>query len=148
VHAGYEPYRVPLLDRGVELYETRAELHAARRSRPWLRFSRGSLHAKVFLIDRRLVYVGSFNWDPRSVGINTEMGILLNSPALAVRLSDLTDEWLREDSWRVELDSSRRLRWVRRDAGRDVVANREPDAGFWRRVFAALMALLPIRTQL
>lgn len=47
--------------------------------------SQSGLHAKAFTIDDRYLFVGSFNWDPRSVNINTEMGILIDSPQVTKR---------------------------------------------------------------
>ena len=90
VHAGYSRYRRPLLESGVELYEVKAtarrpgEQKARSGSGPGLGgSSRASLHAKVFVFDRRELFVGSLNLDPRSVSLNTEIGLVFESPELA-----------------------------------------------------------------
>jgi len=145
VHGGYAPFRIPLLRRGVELYEARHDAQLSGTIRAGTAFSRSSLHAKAFVVDRRLLFVGSFNWDPRSIAINTEMGILVDSAPLARRVADLLVELLPTEAWRVSEPEPGRLRWRRIEAGRELVAEREPGAGFWRRLLAAILRWVPIR---
>ena len=80
VHAGYSRSRKALLEAGVELWEIRDDPARRDRERRGLGHSASSLHAKAFAVDRRYLFVGSFNFDPRSVNINTEMGIVVDSP--------------------------------------------------------------------
>jgi len=148
VHSGYAPFRIPLLRRGVELFESRSDARMAGPIRAGAARSRSSLHAKIFVVDRRRLFVGSFNWDPRSVAINTEMGIMVDSPVLARRVAELVMALLPSAAWRVGETGSGRLRWSRTEAGRELSATREPGAGFWRRLLAAILRWLPIREQL
>lgn len=148
VHAGYAPYRKDLLEMGVQLYEARPDTRVAGAERGGMGSSSASLHAKWFTIDRARLFVGSFNWDPRSVHINTEMGILVESPDLARQLVDATLANFDRDSYRVYLSEKGRIRWTSEDAGRLVVFEREPGTSFRQRFTAGLLRLLPIRGQL
>jgi len=88
-HSGYMGYRVPLLEAGVELFEIRAMLGNARGSGQTAAMSAHgtySLHAKMFVFDRQSIFVGSMNFDQRSMYLNTEMGLLIESPELAQEL--------------------------------------------------------------
>jgi putative cardiolipin synthase len=149
VHAGYAPYREELLELGVELFEMRPDyLFDRTTERTGLAFSRASLHAKGFTIDDERLFIGSFNWDPRSVHINTEMGILIDSPELASQVSTAVKAWLPEASYRVTLNDNGGLRWSVLEDGERVEYTREPKASVWRRLGANLLRLLPIRGQL
>ena len=109
--------------------------------------SGSSLHAKAFLIDRNRLFVGSFNWDPRSAGINTEMGVLIDSPALAGEVADLLEKKMPENAYRVELRDGK-IRWVTHEDGRELVLSKEPDTSFWQRFVTGFLKLLPVRGQL
>src|SRR5690606_26737845 len=90
VHGGYAPYREALLVGGVRLYELQPYLRQADMS---LFGSRGaSLHTKAFTVDDHTGFVGSFNFDPRSVSLNTEMGVLFVEPDMVARLRELFRE--------------------------------------------------------
>jgi len=154
VHSGYVRYRRRLLGAGVELYETRPAptLNGDEESRPGS--SQASLHAKTFAIDGERVLVGSMNLDPRSDLLNTEMGILIESPELAQKLETWRETDLPHQAWRLDLtspqDRSRpKLRWLAEEAGGATeMSGREPEASFWRRISAAFLRLLPIERQL
>jgi putative cardiolipin synthase len=107
------------------------------------------LHAKVYGIDRRVVFVGSFNFDPRSRLLNTEMGLLLDIPVLAERLAAGFDAITAEHAWRLERVPAAESRpahieWVATEDGRERRLADEPAAEFWRRLRAMLMSLLPL----
>jgi putative cardiolipin synthase len=149
VHAGYAPYRKALLEIGVELFEMRPDYRfdgPARRSEP--ASSRTSLHGKAFTIDDQQVFIGSFNWDPRSLDINTEMGILIHSPELAADVSGSVKGAFPEVAYQVVLSDRGQLRWVSREGDEVVVFSREPQASIWRRLAANILRLFPIRRQL
>jgi putative cardiolipin synthase len=149
VHAGYAPYRRDLLEIGVELFEMRPDIRLDRaRQRTGMAFSHASLHAKGFTIDEKRLFVGSFNWDPRSVNINTEMGILIDSPELAVQVSHSIKGAFPQIAYQVVLNERGRMRWVSYEDGERVVHSVEPQASVWRRMGAMFMRLLPIRNQL
>ena len=87
VHSGYAPSRKPLLRMGVELYEVRPDSHVRGTGRAGNAAAEGSLHTKAFVVDRQKLFVGSFNLDPRSAKLNTELGVIIESPELAGRRS-------------------------------------------------------------
>lgn len=145
VHAGYAKRRRPLLDAGVRLLELKRTAVTDRpRSRHPGGSSDSSLHAKAFAIDRSVVFVGSFNFDPRSVRLNTEIAFLIESPSLAAAMADVIDGALADGSYRVELRPDGALRWVDRAGDTDVVHDREPGAGLWRRLAVSVLSVLPI----
>ncbi|HET6370802.1 MAG TPA: phospholipase D family protein, partial [Nitrospiria bacterium] len=80
VHAGYSRYRKDLLRAGVELYEMNETLTKEQRKEKEGvgGSSKASLHTKSFVFDRQHVFIGSFNLDPRSVGQNTEIGVVFD----------------------------------------------------------------------
>ncbi|WP_416421835.1 phospholipase D family protein [Pseudomonas sp. App30] len=91
VHGGYAPYRKALLEHGVKLYELRRQ-PGEQPKRKLLGFhgsSDSSLHSKAMIFDRQRVFIGSFNFDARSVLWNTEVGVLVHSPELAERTREL-----------------------------------------------------------
>jgi putative cardiolipin synthase len=86
VHAGYSTYREALLAAGVHLYEFKPSAEGERREGSVVYDSLASLHAKVFILDVETVFIGSLNLDPRSIDINTEMGILAHSHSISIRV--------------------------------------------------------------
>jgi putative cardiolipin synthase len=156
VHAGYARYRRELLEAGVRLYEIRPSPGIGEEESRRFGSSQSSLHAKTFAIDGSEVLVGSMNMDPRSDLLNTEMGLVIQSPELAAQLLAWRRTELADHAWRLVLEEdtgrsggSPRLRWIGRNNGEEfVVDGSEPEAGFWRRVSAALLRLLPIEQQL
>lgn len=151
VHAGYARYREALLAAGVELHEYRAD---ARRPEPaGHRLRQGSsgsaLHAKVVIHDRRLVWVGSANFDPRSRHLNTEAGLLIDSEALAGQLlASIERDYSPGESWRLVLEtdpqtSARRIVWTGLADGKPVRLETEPGAGFLRHLGVLFFSLIP-----
>ena len=154
-HAGYAKYRRDLIRNGVELYELRPGASTVRAE--WSALagrSKASLHTKAFVIDSSLVAIGSFNVDPRSIALNTEIVILVESDELAARVLKYMDEGIRpENSYRVILENDaetgvERLVWITQIDGEEVRYYSDPGAGFWRRVSAWLMGLLPLEKHL
>ncbi len=155
VHAGYAKYRKPLLQAGVGLYEVnagtepRGKRAAGKKQTGGVAgSSRASLHAKVFVLDRRKVFVGSLNLDPRSVDINTEIGILFDNPELGRLVAERIEETMREDCYRLSIDDDGNLTWTGREAGQDVSYGSEPHAGVWRRFGVWFLSFLPLESQL
>jgi putative cardiolipin synthase len=101
------------------------------------------LHAKTFAFDRRFGFIGSYNLDPRSSKLNTEMGVLFNCPALAKRLPETTERDLDRNAYHVELDHNH-LTWVTREGDNYVRYNSEPKASLWNRIQAQVLSWLPI----
>lgn len=142
VHAHYKGYRQLLLEAGVELYELQPTPGAGKKRR--LGGSGGaSLHAKTFSFDRRTTLIGSYNLDPRSRRLNTEMGVVIESPELARRLPESVDPELGHKAFRVQLDG-RHLVWITHKDGREIRYRNEPGAGLWKRTKATVLSWLPI----
>ena len=145
VHAGYARYRQVLLGGGVDLFELKT-LHRKRISLTGS--SRASLHTKAMVVDHARGFVGSFNLDPRSAQLNTEMGVVFHDPALA---ADLRTLFLRstasDTSYRLFLDDGA-LRWSDATEEPAKVWTHDPEAGVWRRALVSLMRWLPIESQL
>ena len=147
VHSGYMHYRAPLLRSGVQLYELKSRGNVDGGG--LFGSSGASLHTKAFMIDDQRGFVGSFNLDPRSAYLNTEMGVLFNDPVLAAQLRQ---EYLRlaspSQSYWVALGPEGDVRWLERDAQPPHWLYREPDAGFWLRASARAISWLPLESQL
>lgn len=176
VHGGYSQYRVPLLQAGVQLYEIRAEaapsattagVDAARAGAGQARdpaprtagsgapgsgsgsSGGASLHTKAFVVDDARGFVGSFNMDPRSATLNTEMGVFFDDPQIAAALRS---EYLHLagpplSDWTF-LDRSGRVRWLDRTAQPPRVLQTEPGSTTWQRVQARIFRWLPVESQL
>ena len=145
VHAGYARRRKDLLEAGVELFEMKPTPAApSPGEHSFGGSSASSLHAKLFSVDRMAVFVGSFNFDPRSARLNTEMGFVIESPALAATAADKVTGKLAAEAWRVRLGPDGALQWVEQAEGRETVHNTEPGTGFWRQLGVSVLSLLPI----
>ncbi len=144
VHAGYRRYRKALLQAGVELYEYRPTGYWGRRLRRLIRGAhlRASLHAKTLVVDDELVMIGSANLDPRSIRLNVELGVLIESRPLAAEIRTCFEEAIApSNAWRVVLERGRE-HWQRASE------RHEPEAGWGRRLLARLLGLLPLEGQL
>ena len=154
VHAGYQKYRKKMLRGGVELYELNKKLTRKERKEQKGKTgsSKASLHAKSFVFDRRQVFIGSLNLDPRALEHNTEIGVVLEVPEIAEEMAVRFDENIEEIAFRLELkkehDGYERLYWHGWEDGKQVVYTREPHTGFWRRFGTSFMGVLPIESQL
>jgi len=134
VHAGYAKRRKPLLAAGVALFELKRMASIPKvRDRGLTGGSGSSLHAKVFTVDRRRVFIGSFNFDPRSQHLNTEMGFVIESPTLAGDISDRLKRLLASRAYRVQIGETGALEWVEQADSSTIVHPSEPGAGAWRR---------------
>lgn len=146
VYGGYRAYRTGLLQAGVAVHELRARSATGHS----LFGSRGaSLHTKAYTIDDRRGFIGSFNLDPRSAWLNTEMGVMFDDPALAIAVRD---EYLRlsapASSWWMYLSGDGDTRWLDVASTPPHAYRHEPDTTAWQRFTARLVALLPMESQL
>ncbi len=103
-----------------------------------------SLHAKTFALDRKRIFVGSFNFDPRSALLNTEMGLVIDSPALATRLSDAMDDGLAKDAYELRLTAGGDIEWIEHDPAGDKRYDADPQTTAFKRAAVWFMSLLPI----
>ena len=146
VHSGYAKRRHALLRAGVKLYELRRHSPARRR---WWRAqgfhgsSASSLHAKTFSVDRLRVFIGSFNFDQRSVRLNTEMGFVIDSAEMAAASADIFEHGVPEYAYEVRL-RGQRLEWIERNHGVETVHRHEPGSTFWQRAYVTVLSWLPI----
>ena len=114
-------------------------------SRSVIGSSSASLHTKAFVVDGRYGFVGSFNFDPRSVSLNTEMGLLFEHAELAREMQAVFAEEIAEKrSYRLVL-SGDAVRW--QDGGGRLLGS-EPDASLRRRLVAGMISFLPVESQL
>lgn len=149
VHAGYSRYRRELLAAGGDLREMKPLFDKkANPQMASLGSSNASLHTKAYVFDRRYIFVGSFNLDPRSASLNTEMGLLFDCPLLAAPLRQTMEQVLPQMAYRVYLDAEDELRWDDVRGGSVSVYAKEPKAGFWRRSAVWWLKLLPIEGEL
>jgi putative cardiolipin synthase len=146
VNSGYSPWRRTLLEAGIELYEYRANPEMT--DEVLATGTRGksvTLHTKAFVIDREMVYVGSLNMDPRSLHINTEMGLLIEDRQLAVKIAhELEQDMAPENAWRVSMSDDGQMQWES-NAG---VRHLQPARHFGQRIADFIFGLLPIKDQL
>jgi putative cardiolipin synthase len=149
VQAGYERYRRRLLEAGADLWEMKPV--TPPRNRWHFAFkhgSRASLHTKAYIFDDRYLFIGSFNLDPRSAVLNTEMGLLFDCPAAAQTLHRGFVEALPDLAWHVRLRGDGRLQWEEESDTGAQPHGRDPGAGFWRRTEVWWLKLLPIESEL
>lgn len=149
VHAGYSRYREPLLKAGAKIWEMKPVV--AKKERWHFAFggsSHASLHTKSYLFDQRYLFIGSFNLDPRSAALNTEMGLLFDCPAMAEPLSAGMHEVLPDLAYHVYLDEQGRLRWEDETDDVVVIHDKEPETGFWKRSEIWWLKRLPIEGEL
>ena len=153
VHSGYQAFRVPMLEDGVQLYEVRPVL-----GKPVVRSDRlespssglYALHAKVFVFDRKRVFVGSMNLDQRSLHVNTEIGLIIDSPELARQIAaHFADIAQPANSYVLRLSQAdrlghRHLVWHTLEDGKPVDYEQEPAVSEWLQLKVDLLALLPL----
>src|SRR5690606_14899384 len=144
-HSAYKKWRRSLLRAGAEIYEMRAdaailEHYKTPPAEPkWL-----ALHTKAVVVDGRTSFVGSPNVDPRSMILNTEIGVIADDPELAAALVRLLErDMAPANSWRVTLEDGGWLKWWNGDERVD----RQPAKGFQQRAVEFFLNLLPIKNQ-
>jgi cardiolipin synthase C len=146
VHAFYAKRRKPLLKGGIKLYELRrlAPTVEARKDRQPSGSSSSSLHAKTFSVDHARVFIGSFHFDPRSADLNTELGFVIDSPALARQIRTVFDERIADYAYEVRLSEDGDLYWIEYRGGQRVQHDTEPGTSVWERAGLRFLSLLPI----
>jgi len=147
-HSGYMPVRKPLLEMGVKLYELRASKNIPGDQSKGVQNAKSTLHAKAFVVDRKNVFIGSFNWNQRSLNLDTELGVIIHSPKIATELVERVTAALPTVSFEVFLDDKNKLRWRGYEDGQEAILSKEPQTGFWHRFNAGFMRMMPIKSQL
>jgi putative cardiolipin synthase len=143
VHSAYSSYREDILNAGVELWEARADAVKVTSEDGELLPGKLTLHTKGMVIDGKQIFVGSLNLDPRSIDINTEMGLLIDSPELSSRLAEGFLDRLPTIAWRVKLDPDGDLGWHGTIDGQQVAEATEPQTSGWERFKAWFLKIAP-----
>ncbi len=142
VHSAYARYRHDVIRAGAELYEARANaarmLNEDREGPDTL-----TLHTKAILIDRKQLFVGSLNLDPRSIEINAEMGLLIESEEMVERLTQGLEQNLASITYRVRENDKGNLEWEALIDNQEVVETKEPLTSQWLRFKAWFMKIAP-----
>lgn len=143
VHAGYSKRRRDLIEAGVGMFELerQAALEIPRDRAGPFGSSGASLHAKTFAVDGRRIFIGSFNFDPRSTTLNTEMGLLIDSASMASEMHDAFDRGLDGLAWQVGLEDGD-LVW--RNAAAGTVTSREPGSTRLNSIAITIIGWLPV----
>ncbi|MDR9829249.1 phospholipase D-like domain-containing protein, partial [Vibrio sp. FNV 38] len=151
VHAGYSKYRKALLAMGVELYEVDSQelddlFDKSNKKRP-SNASKLSLHAKYYVMDRDITFIGSFNLDPRSRNENTEIGILAESEKLGHYLAEEFDQEINSVAFKLTLEDGD-IVWTKMNQGKAIRYTKDPYSSWWDRTKNNLIKILPIESQL
>ena len=142
VQSGYVKHRETLLRAGVQLLELKPDAGSIeRRAGEIGRGSKAGLHAKTYTVDGRAIFVGSFNLDPRSAKLNTEMGLVIDSARLAGQLSSAVDKAYPDIAYRVSIGPDGKLAW---EDGTGKVYDTDPDSGWFERMLVRIGSWLPI----
>lgn len=146
VHSGYAKRRKALLEGGVELFEMRRDSQTAKPRGKTGPFgsSGSSLHAKTFAVDGKQMFIGSFNFDPRSLNLNTELGFVIQSPLFASEIKSVFDQGLQQSAYQLQLSDEGKLYWLDRQGEQVQRLDQEPGTSFWQRAGVRLMSWLPI----
>ncbi|MGO2019027.1 phospholipase D family protein [Psychrobacter sp. FME61] len=147
VHSGYSQWRPNLLRAGVKIYELKSTAAAEKReNKLWKARSQSStsLHAKTFAVDDHQVFIGSYNVDPRSANINTEMGVIINDDELAKQLHAALSDDLLSQAYEVKLLDNGKLQWQTMENNKKVVYDSEPRVDVSDHVWLTIMSWLPI----
>ena len=147
VHSGYSQWRASMLRAGIKIYELKATASEEKReNKLWKARSQSStsLHAKAFAVDDYQVFIGSYNVDPRSANINTEMGVIINDDQLATQLHDALSDDLLTQAYEVKLLDNGNLQWHTIEDGQKVVYDSEPRIDVTDHVWLTIMSWLPI----
>jgi putative cardiolipin synthase len=156
-HSGYMRYRLPLLAEGVEIYEVRSLPGNARGSgqtTKMTRYGNYSLHAKLFVFDRKRVFIGSMNFDQRSMHLNTEIGLIIDSTVLAQQTAARFESMVSPpNSYELRLlardgGGSPRLVWRTQEDGKAVEYDKEPARSSGQRLEVKFLSLLPLDDEL
>ena len=142
VHSAYARYRKAVIRAGAEIYEARSnavdELLGSEDGPDIL-----TLHTKAFFFDRKQLFIGSMNLDPRSIEINAEMGVLIDSESMVENMVKSAEERLPNLTYQVHENDKGKLEWHGRINNQTVIETKEPLTSRWRRFKAWFMKIVP-----
>ncbi len=147
VHSGYSQWRPKMLRAGIKIYELKSTASEEQReNKLWKARSQSStsLHAKTFAVDDHQVFIGSYNVDPRSANINTEMGVIINDDELARQLHEALDDDLLNQAYEVKILEGGELQWHTIVDGKPVIYGAEPKVDIADHAWLTVMSWLPI----
>lgn len=159
VHAFYAKKRKAILQQGAELYEFLPVLPLSLTHKQRIKLfgeqkfnreglGRSSLHGKFLALDYKQVFIGSYNFDPRSTYLNSEIGVVLNSPKLAKAVHQSMEKGLLNYAYKVELDDQQRLIWKQKTEDGMLIHHTEPQMKWWQRMALKFVSILPIEKQM
>jgi putative cardiolipin synthase len=148
VHTGYAPSRGELLRMGIRLYEFSPQPLSLIDEDGEGQKQKITLHTKSFIVDRQEIFVGSFNFDPRSAYLNTECGLILESPDLAGQFAGVVENALTRRTYELFLAEDGDVHWKYRNEGGEVILDEEPHTTQAERTKAYLGRMLPIEGHL
>ena len=143
VHGGYAPSRKPLLEAGVRIYEIRPDAEVSGTEFVNASGAKSTLYTKAFIVDDKEVFIGSFNFDPRSANINTELGVIIFDPEMALLFAALVADALQEQTFEVFLNEKGKVRWRGYVNGEEVIYDKEPETTWGQRFMAGFARILP-----
>lgn len=147
VHAGYAKHRKALLKAGVKLFELRSGAEPIDGNLKKLGpfgSSASSLHAKTFAIDSERLFVGSFNFDPRSMHLNTELGFVIESPSLAIQVENEFYQQAALTAYELSLNEDNKIQWTETNGNIKTTHSTEPGMTIFSRAALSVLNLLPI----
>jgi putative cardiolipin synthase len=160
VYAHYSKYRQKLLQAGVEIYEVLPvksliedpkdivnQVELSKRKRKRIR-RKNTLHAKSFIIDRRYVFIGSMNFDARSVFENTEIGIVFDSKEMAAGMANWFDLNVEPQAYKLSLSESGETVWTQNKNGKFTTFEHEPETTKWRHFIKWMIKIVPMESML
>ena len=148
VHSGYARTRKSLLESGVGIYEVRPDRDQSELGVVSETDALVTMHTKAFVVDREVLFLGSFNFDPRSAYLNTESGVIIESEELASKFARIIDDALSDRTYEVFLNDKGKLRWRAKEGDEEIIYTKEPETSWGQRFKIGLARLLPIRSQL
>lgn len=141
VYSAYADHRLDVINAGIELYEVRA--NAGREAADGKGPDTLTLHTKLILIDKRYLFVGSLNLDPRSFQINTQMGVLIDSKELTGKMATAIKKKIPDIAYHLVKDEQDQLTWHGVVNGKKIVETKEPLTSTWLRFKAWVMKIAP-----
>ncbi len=151
-HSGYMKYRKAMLEAGAELHELRADaaLREHFKANDKNNEVPAGIHTKSFVIDGKQALIGSFNFDPRSRDLNSEIGLVVSNPEFAQQVvAEMNRDFDPENSYRLFLNEKGKLRWeLKNPDGSTTIYKHDPGASIWKRMGARIMSWLPIEKEL
>jgi putative cardiolipin synthase len=148
VHGDYAPMRKPLLQGGVRIYEIRPDADVAGAEVAAAGDAKATLHAKAFFVDGKTSFIGSFNFNQRSINRDSESGVIIESETISRQFAEGIKSRLKDGAWELYLNGEGRVRWRGYDAGRETIYAKDPQSTWGQRFAATVARLLPIKNQL